>query len=89
MNRLISEKTVLDILKNGKKYSEHYYSMLQLIEIIKAIPPKNTETQGDDRWLLHFGQNKAIPSVDIEQAYMKGREDGVNDFLKNWKIVNR
>ena len=32
---------------------------------------------------------KAIPSADIEQAYMKGREDGVNDFLKNWKIVNR
>ena len=31
---------------------------------------------------------KAIPT-DIKQAYMKGREDGVNDFLKNWKIVNR
>lgn len=25
---------------------------------------------------------KAIPSVDIEQVYMKGKEDGVNDFIK-------
>ena len=38
MDRLISEKAVLDILKNGKKYGERYYSMSQLIEIIKAIP---------------------------------------------------
>lgn len=38
MDRLISEQAVLDILKNGKKYGEHYYSMSQLIEIIKAIP---------------------------------------------------
>jgi len=29
-----------------------------------AISSKDTETQGDDRWLLHFGQNKAIPSAE-------------------------
>lgn len=44
MDRLISEKAVLDILKNGKKYGERYYSMSQLIEIIKAIPAAELKT---------------------------------------------
>ena len=50
MDRLISEKAVLDILENGLKYGEHYYSLPQLIEMIKVIPsaePKEVYYSGD------------------------------------------
>ena len=37
-----------------------------------AVSSKDTETQGDDRWLLHFGQNMAIPPVEPYKGMTNG-----------------
>lgn len=73
MDRLISEQAVIDVI-NGCLINRQ-----TVIDKIKAIPSKNTETQGDDRWLLHFGQNMAIPSAEPKWIPVSERLPETND----------
>ena len=68
MDRLISEKSVMEVIYGCDWFIDEEHTEV-IKERIKAIPSKNTETQGDDRWLLHFGQNMAIPSAEPKTGH--------------------
>ena len=68
MDRLLSEQDVLDAICK-----------------VCVVEVKSSECRygkGLFGGCAKYEAIKAIPSVDIEQVYMKGREDGVNDFIK-------
>jgi len=64
---LISRQAVMDCFKKWQPYmATRLWDFEQELSKLPSvvISSKNTETQGDDRWLLHFGQNMAIPSAE-------------------------
>ena len=67
---LISRQAVMDCFKKWKPYmATRLWDFEQELSKLPSvvISSKDTETQGDDRWLLHFGQNKAIPSAELQE----------------------